>query len=199
MNYLAHAYLSHGHTGIITGNIISDFVKGKKQFDLPSQIQKGIRLHRAIDTFTDQREETAFIKNMFRPRYRLYSGALADIVYDHFLANDTGIFSQHDAIQELADATYEDLEKFKDFLPAAFIPVFAGMKIHNWLVHYRHDWGIRRSFRGLESRAKELGETDTAFEIFMQEKDKIREACASFLPDICTFSQQQLKILLSSE
>jgi hypothetical protein len=199
MNYLAHAYLSHGRSGILTGNIISDFVKGKKQFDLPSVVQKGIRLHRAIDTFTDQREETAFIKNMFRSRYRLYSGALADIVYDHFLANDTGIFNEEEAVQDLADATYEDLEKFKEILPSVFIPVFSGMKIHNWLVHYRHDWGIRRSFRGLEARAKNLGETDTAFDIFMQEKDKIREAYASFLPDIYAFSQQQLKGLLDSE
>ena len=199
MNYLAHAFLSHSHTGIITGNIISDFVKGKKQFDLPPAVQKGIRLHRAIDSFTDQREETAFIKSLFRPRYRLYSGALADIMYDHFLANDTTVFNREEAVQELANATYEDLEKFSDVLPPKFLPVFKGMKIHNWLVHYKHDWGIRRSLRGLESRAAALGETDTAFEIFMKEKDRIREAYVSFLPPMYDFSKEQLHILLPND
>jgi len=30
MNYLAHAYLSFDHEEILVGNLISDFVKGKK-------------------------------------------------------------------------------------------------------------------------------------------------------------------------
>ena len=46
MNYLAHAYLSFDDAEILTGNIISDFVKGKKKFDYPSRIQAGIKLHR---------------------------------------------------------------------------------------------------------------------------------------------------------
>ena len=31
VNYLAHAYLSFGDPEILTGNLISDFVKGKKK------------------------------------------------------------------------------------------------------------------------------------------------------------------------
>ena len=30
MNYLAHAYLSFGYSELLVGNLISDFVKGKK-------------------------------------------------------------------------------------------------------------------------------------------------------------------------
>ena len=54
MNYLAHAYLSFNDQEILTGNMISDFVKGKKKFDYPSRIQAGINLHRLIDNFTDR-------------------------------------------------------------------------------------------------------------------------------------------------
>ena len=68
--------------------MISDFVKGKKKFDYPSAIQKGIILHRFIDTFTDSHEATREAKEIFRPAYRLYSGAFTDVVYDHFLAVD---------------------------------------------------------------------------------------------------------------
>ncbi|KAF0239868.1 MAG: hypothetical protein FD183_1294 [Chitinophagaceae bacterium] len=50
MNYLAHAYLSFNEPSILLGNMISDYVKGKKQYDYPLLIQKGIHLHRAIDT-----------------------------------------------------------------------------------------------------------------------------------------------------
>ncbi len=51
MNYLAHAYLSFHDPEVLVGNMISDFVKGKKQYDYPDGIQKGIRLHRIIDLF----------------------------------------------------------------------------------------------------------------------------------------------------
>ena len=52
MNYLAHSYLSFSHEQLV-GNMIADFIKNREREFLPSEIQKGIKLHRAIDTFTD--------------------------------------------------------------------------------------------------------------------------------------------------
>ena len=40
MNYLAHAYLSSGDPSIPAGNMISDYVKGKKKFDYPDGCRK---------------------------------------------------------------------------------------------------------------------------------------------------------------
>jgi len=76
------------------GNLISDFVKGKKKFDFPPGIQNGITLHRAIDTFTDAHEATKKAKEFFRPHYRLYAGALVDVIFDHFLAGDENEFTE---------------------------------------------------------------------------------------------------------
>jgi len=87
MNYLAHAYLSFGHPGVLTGNMISDFVKGKKKFDYPAEVQQGIELHRAIDQYTDTHIATREAKQVFPAHYRLYSGAFIDVVIDHFLPN----------------------------------------------------------------------------------------------------------------
>ena len=86
MNYLAHAYLSFGNADILAGNMISDFVKGKQKFGYSEAIQKGITLHRMIDTFTDSHEATRAAKQYFKPAVGLYSGAFTDVVYDHFLA-----------------------------------------------------------------------------------------------------------------
>jgi len=85
MNYLAHAYLSFGRPGLLAGNMISDFVKGKKKFDYPAEIQNGIALHRFIDSFTDSHSATKEAKVIFRPAYRIYSGAFIDVVYYLFL------------------------------------------------------------------------------------------------------------------
>src|SRR3954465_10546026 len=93
MNYLAHAYLSFGHSPVLVGNMISDFVKGKQQYDYDWSIQKGIRLHREIDNFTDSHPAIKEMKKPFREKYGLYAGAFVDIVCDFFLANDSGQFS----------------------------------------------------------------------------------------------------------
>ena len=54
MNYLAHAYLSFGNEQLLVGNLIGDFVKGRKRFEkYPKSIQDGIVLHRHIDFYSD--------------------------------------------------------------------------------------------------------------------------------------------------
>src|SRR5262245_44062659 len=106
MNYLAHAYLSFNDPEVLVGNLINDFVKGKKRFDYPKGIQRGIALHRAIDNFTDQHDATREAKAIFRPAYRLYSGAFVDVVYDHFLAIDENEFSER-SLFEFSVKVYE--------------------------------------------------------------------------------------------
>src|SRR5687767_3825559 len=94
MNYLAHAYLSFNIPEIIVGNMISDFVKGKTRYGYTAGVQQGIMLHRQIDSFTDGHPATRKAKTIFHPHYRLYSGALVDVIYDHFLATDVSVFTE---------------------------------------------------------------------------------------------------------
>jgi acyl carrier protein phosphodiesterase len=53
MNFLAHIYLSNNNDLIKIGNFMADGIRGKHYEHLPLEVQKGIILHRAIDTFTD--------------------------------------------------------------------------------------------------------------------------------------------------
>src|SRR5688500_9069105 len=94
MNFLAHAYLSFNDADILAGNLISDYVKGKKQYDYSIMILNGIRLHRAIDDFTDSHAAVKKAKEVFRDPYRLYAGAFVDIAFDHFLAIDKNEFPE---------------------------------------------------------------------------------------------------------
>ena len=54
MNFLAHIYLSGENQGITIGNFIADGIKGNKYLSYREDLQKGILLHRSIDSFTDQ-------------------------------------------------------------------------------------------------------------------------------------------------
>jgi acyl carrier protein phosphodiesterase len=156
MNFLAHAVLSFNHPAILTGNMISDFVKGKRKFDYPLSIQKGISLHREIDNFTDFHTVTAKAKEFFRPQYRLYSGAFVDIVYDHFLALDKQQFEENNGLENFTITIFNLLDENASYFPLPFQKIFPYMKSQNWLFEYRLKEGIRKSFSGIVHRAAYL-------------------------------------------
>lgn len=198
MNYLAHAYLSFNNAEILAGNMISDYIKGKKQFDYPAAVQKGIQLHRAIDNFTDTHEVTQQLKSFYRPQYRLYSGAFADVTYDYFLANDITIFSTESDLKKFSANTYQLLDKHVSIFPAPFKAMFPYMKEHDWLYNYRFTWGIEKSFGGVVRRAAYLTESTIAFEIFNKYCNEMRSCYAAFFPELKAFTANHLQELLNT-
>lgn len=191
MNYLAHAYLSYNRPFILVGNMISDFVKGSQKLGYTAAIQKGIMLHRAIDHFTDNHPVTARAKEVFRPHYRLYSGPIIDVVYDHFLANDATLFSDASLLQFTQDV-YQTLEEATVHLPPRFLNVLTYMKMQNWLYHYRTPEGIERTLRGLVRRASFLSDSTQAFESFLVHYTELKACYEEFFPDVKQMAKQAL-------
>jgi acyl carrier protein phosphodiesterase len=187
VNYLAHAYLSFNQPEVLVGNIISDFVKGKKKFDYPPLVQLGIMLHRAIDQFTDEHMATKTAKKIFQPYYRLYSAAFTDVVYDHFLANDANEFPGN-TLQSFAREVYETLGQHSHLFPVPFAGMFPYMKQYDWLYNYRQRWGIKRSFEGLVHRALYIKESNTAFALFEEHYDELEQCYRNFFPALKEFS-----------
>lgn len=155
---------------ILIGNIISDFVKGKKQYDFNSMIQKGIKLHRSIDSFR-RSSCNQEMKEVFKPAYGLYA-VLTDIVYDYFLANDSNEFTSHQELELFSINSYMHIEKKLAELPTIIL-IFPYMKQYEIFV--RHPWGIQKSFTGLVKRAKCCLEApDTAYRIFTENLPTIK-------------------------
>lgn len=192
MNLLAHAYLSFNNPGILAGNMISDYVKGKKKFDYPTIIQDGMTLHRAIDDFTDHHPATHAAKQFFKADYRLYAGAFVDVLYDHFLANDTREFKDEAALNIFCTATYKNLELNELLLPVKFQQMMPYMRSQNWLYNYRFKTGIEKGFGGLVKRAAYLSESVIAFDIFNKNYDALHICYDNFFPDLKQFAMHKL-------
>lgn len=195
MNYLAHAYLSYNKPLILVGNMVSDFVKGSRKLGYAATVQKGIELHRAIDNFTDAHPATAKAKRFFHSHYRLYSGPIMDIIYDHFLANDATIFSDASLLR-FTKEVYQTLEEETVHLPMRFVTVLAYMKMENWLYHYRTPEGIQRSLHGLVRRASFISDSATAFQLFLSHYNELRSCYEEFFPDVKQMAKQKLAELL---
>lgn len=198
MNYLAHAVLSFDDPNILTGNMVSDFVKGKMKYTFPLEIQKGIELHRMIDEFTDRHPVTAEAKLFFRPAYRLYSGAFVDIVYDHFLANDPTEFKSADLLLKFTDTVYHSMEENKTNWPVMFTTLFHYMKNDNWLYSYRLVTGMNKSFHGLVRRARYMDDAEPAFKVFMENYTALQVCYENFFPELKEFSLNSLRNLRAS-
>ena len=188
MNFLAHSYLSFSEEQLV-GNMIADFVKNRDVARLPESIQKGIKLHRAIDTFTDAHPLIHEAKAPFRPLVRLYSGAFVDVVFDYFLANDTAENSQCEW-QEHSQRVYAVLRRYEEFLPEVFKKVLDKMQQDDWLYNYRNEWGIEYSFRNVVNKAQFLDKTTNVFPAFLANKDFLCEKYEIFFPEIKSFAQE---------
>lgn len=197
MNYLAHAHLSFNQPKILVGNMINDFVKGKKQFDYSDDIRMGILLHRAIDNFTDTHEATQQIKLFFKPQYRLYAGAFTDVAYDHFLANDCAEFLTDEDLKQFTATVYKTLETNFIHLPQKFQAMLPNMIKHNWLYNYKSKWGIQKSFEGLVKRSSYLTESDIAFELLNKHYEAMNYYYKVFYPDLKKFAAHQLQQLIN--
>ena len=206
VNYLAHAYLSFGIPDVVVGNLISDFVKGKKQLDYPDSIRKGITLHRAIDTFTDTHPVTRYAKAYFRPVYGLYSGALIDVAYDHFLANDPEAFPALPDLNAIASAgtpgaplaafaqqTYRQLATRESLFPERFARMFPYMRDQDWLYHYRYKEGIFNSFAGLARRAAYMPPPRQACELFETHFTDLEACYREFFPLLRDFAVRTME------
>jgi acyl carrier protein phosphodiesterase len=194
MNFLAHAYLSFGEKEILVGNMISDFVKGKVQYDFIPGIRRGIVLHRKIDDYTDTNGAVKKAKEIFRPFYRLYSGPIVDILLDHFLAKDADKFGS--TLNEFTKTVYQTLNEYSIHLPQRFVPVFTYMKTEDWLFHYQYKEGIEKSIRGLVRRSSFLEDSATAITLFNNNYGALENCYHDFIEDVKMYAKEQLTLLL---
>ncbi|MEI8279061.1 MAG: ACP phosphodiesterase [Bacteroidota bacterium] len=193
MNYLGHAFLSFGDEEILTGNMIADHVKGKIALEaFPAGIRKGIELHRKIDGFTDTHPATKRAKVWFRADYRLYSGAIMDSLYDHYLANDPKLFANEAALLDFSKKTYTILQNQSEHFPQVFANYFPYMRKDDWLYNYRTMKGMDRSLHGLERRAKYIPPVDNAYKTFVIRYYEIAQCYYEFIDDVIKFVKLEL-------
>jgi len=193
MNYLGHAFLSMNDGNILTGNIIGDYVKGKSVLEkYPEEIRRGILLHRKIDSYTDAHPAVARAKILFREMYHLYAGAIVDILFDHFLANDPKYFSSEKALFNFSQQVYEQLEENSRYFPEKFVSFFPYMRSHNWLYGYRTLKGIGKSLKGLEHRSQHVPDIEDAYKIFVSNYYQLTQCYYEFIGDVFSYVKVEL-------
>ena len=199
MNYLAHAILSFDDKNLLTGNLISDFVKGRQILNFSDEIVAGIKLHRAIDAYTDQHAVVKDTKKIFKESYGLYAGAFLDVAFDYFVANDARFFKTDSDLKEFAADTYRSVEKNYPLLTDNITSMLINMKKYDWLYNYKSIYGIEKSFSGLVYKTKYVDNASAAVAIFHKHFNEIEQAYQAFMPDLYNHCKLFIATAINSE
>jgi acyl carrier protein phosphodiesterase len=153
MNFLAHIYLSGDNDLLKIGNFMADSIHGNKFNDYPTEIKKGILLHRSIDSFTDMHPVYRQSKHRLHEKYGHYSGVIMDIFYDHFLAKNWKTYSD-EKLEDYADNFYLLLKENHDLLTEKMKGILPYMIGRNWLVSYARIEGLEMILFQMDHRTK---------------------------------------------
>lgn len=151
MNFLAHIYLSNDEDLVKIGNFMADGIRGKSYSDFHYSIQKGILLHRAIDTYTDAHPIFRQSTKRLHANYHHYSGVIVDIFYDHFLAKNWQQYSPIN-LSDFVDDFHQLLESNYELLTPKTKRLLPYMIAQNWLKSYQTVNGIEVILTQMDQR-----------------------------------------------
>lgn len=135
MNYLAHLYLAGDSSALVVGGFLGDFVKGPLKGEYPEQIEKGITLHRRIDSWSDQHPTVKQIRQLLPDQFGRYTAIIADMLCDHVLASEWDQFSDV-SLPEFCQHRIGVLESNKSHFSNRALQVLHRIKTDNWLTGY---------------------------------------------------------------
>jgi acyl carrier protein phosphodiesterase len=194
MNFLAHIYLSGDNDLMKIGNFMADGIHGKHFDTFPMEIQKGIILHRSIDTFTDAHPVFRQSTKRLHANYHHYSGIIVDIFYDHFLAKNWSNYS-NERLEDYSERFYQSLRDNYDDLTPKTQKMMPYLIEYNWLLSYQTIEGIESVLAKMDIRMKRdsimrfsVAELRTYYSEFESE-------FTTFFEDLITFTNQKIILL----
>lgn len=190
MNFLAHIYLSFNDKEITIGNFIADSIRGNKFGHLPPRVQKGIKLHRYIDTYTDSHPIPKMSSKRLHANYSHYSRVIVDIFYDHFLAKNWSKYSDI-PLEVFVDDFYDLLEAEYEILPEGVKRMMPYMIADNWIFNYSKMEGIAKVLNGMNRRTQNKSKMNFAIIDLEEHYESFEKEFTLFFDELIIFSKEK--------
>jgi acyl carrier protein phosphodiesterase len=191
MNFLAHIYLSGDNDLIKIGNFMADGIRGKHFESYPTDVQKGIILHRAIDTFTDAHPIFRQSTKKLHENYHHYAGVIVDVFYDHFLAKNWINYSD-EKLDLFVERFYQSLHNNPAILSERTKGMMPYMIEHNWLVSYQTVEGINRILTQMDHRTKNESKMRFATNELSEFYSEFETEFSEFFKELILFSNDKI-------
>lgn len=189
MNFLAHLFLSGDDPEMLVGNLLGDFVKGRLDGHFPAGIERGISMHRRIDTFAGGNPHFLRSKRRIDASFGHYRGVLVDLFYDHFLAVQWDEYADVPLHSFLTDARRIVLE-YEELLPERLVRavpvIFADL-----LPSYLDVNGIERALQRMSARIKRPNRLGEGGAELRRRYEGLCDDFREFLPELLEFVREE--------
>jgi len=185
MNYLAHQFLSFREPEIQLGNLYGEISRGKDFQDYPADLQKGILLHRSIDSFTDGHQIVKESTKKFHEKYGKYAPIIVDVTYDYFLIKNWQTYTELD-FEEYVSECYQLFRNHFESFPDKLQFIVSHLLKYDWFHNYQTLDGIQQTLNGISQRSKfenSIGHSVIEIEKY---KDELNEEFQLFFPELVT-------------
>jgi acyl carrier protein phosphodiesterase len=175
VNYLAHFHLARDHDAWMLGALLGEYIKGPLTGAWPLEWEKGIRLHRQIDAFSDQHDTRLQFARLLPAEYRRYAGIVLDVYCDHLLSLHWSKFHA-EPLSKFAVRVYTLLNKEMEHLPPAAARMAQRLIDYDVLCIY-HEWdtvtGALARIGERFSRVNPLSRAGVELQIYLPQAEQI--------------------------
>lgn len=189
MNYLAHLHLAHlSHTSL-PGALLGEYARGTIDTDLPPALQTGIRLHRQIDSFTDQHPRHLGAVQALPSPFRRFGGIIMDMMFDHFLARHWHRYHSwplHDFIGYSHRMLQPD-----PYWPEQLTTLVARIKQYQLLQQYATLPGVTLALTRMDSRFRRPTPLPQCGPLLVAHYHAMEQAFLAFYPELMSFVLEQ--------
>ncbi|MDX1350774.1 MAG: ACP phosphodiesterase [Putridiphycobacter sp.] len=200
MNFLGHCLITQFNPEYISGNLAGDHFKGDLALNtlLPSNIKRGVEIHRFIDSFTDSAPEIQKVAKIFQEGgVKRISYIASDIILDHYISKNWSKLSPF-SLPYFIDAIYQQTSKDLIYLPEKFHYIFGKMVEKNWLSRYISEDGIELTLLKFEQRIPFINNLHDSFQIYKDHQFEIDELYTRFINTITNVVTLHFKLNMTS-
>ena len=175
----------------MVGGFLGDFVKGRLERQYEGKVLTGLKLHRAIDAFTDHHHIVKQSHQRFTKEFRRYAPIICDIAYDHFLADRWSKYCDM-SLDAFSTHCYQTVLEAE--LPHKARSTMSRYQEHRVMESYGEAVFVNRALTSISGRLKRDNPLDRAYESFENSRVELAEDFEIFMPELVNFAKHWLSL-----
>jgi len=188
LNFLAHIALSGNDKEIAVGNLIADTILPKERKLLNNKMMQGVKMHHAIDTFTDAHPSFTNTTRLGREILKKYAPVATDVFFDHFLAVHFQKYHKQE-LSTFSNEFYVVLREYEKFLPQRAQILIHHLVKNDWLNMYKTKEGLNIILTQMSRRTKFESNLNNAILVLNENYTEIENDFVKLYPqliDLCS-------------
>lgn len=133
------------------GNLLPDFVRGRKAVAWHPAVAAGAARHRRVDRLTDSHGAHWRACGRLKADHGRFTPILVDVMFDHCLAVEWAAWHAQ-PLRRFVDEAYAAMLGHRALMPTGMRPIIERMASEDWLGSYATVAGMRARFEQMAAR-----------------------------------------------